>query len=280
MVARMTSMTERHEAFAALHRQGCFVIPNPWDVGTARVMAACGAQALATTSAGLAFTLGWPDGGHVTRDQALEHAEAIVGATPLPVSGDLENGYGDHPDAVAETVRLAADAGLSGCSIEDTRMEEGRPPYDFDMAVDRVAAAADAARSLPHPFVLCARADGVLTGTYDVDEAVRRVQAFERAGADLLYVPGPPSPLAQQRIVEAVAAPVNALSAGALAPLSLADLAAIGVRRVSIGSRLARVTHAIVRDVTTAMCGDGDLSSLAGAADGDDIDALLAEGGG
>lgn len=256
------------------------MIPNPWDVGTARVMAACGAHALATTSGGFAFTLGRPDSGHVTRDEALAHAEAIVRATPLPVTGDLENGYADDPDGVAETVRLAAEVGLSGCSIEDTRMVDGHPPYDVDAAVDRIAAAVDAARSLPHPFVLCARADGVFTGAYDVDEAVRRIRAFEGAGADLLYVPWPPSPLDQQRIVEAVAAPVNALSAGGLAELSLADFAAMGVRRVSIGSRLARVTHAVVRDVTRALCREGDFSGLERAAAGAEIDALLNVGAG
>jgi 2-methylisocitrate lyase-like PEP mutase family enzyme len=241
-------------------------------------MAACGARALATTSAGFAFTLGRPDMGQVTRDEALAHAEAIVRATSLPVSGDLENGYADDPDGVAETVRLAAEVGLSGCSIEDTHMVDGHPPYAFGGAVDRIAAAADAARSLARPFVLCARADGVLTGSYDVDEALRRIQAFERVGADLLYVPGPRSPLDQQRIVEAVATPVNALSAGALAGLSLTDFAAMGVRRVSVGSRLARVTHAAVRDATLALCDDGDFSHLEAAADGDDIDALLRAG--
>ena len=157
-------------------------------------------------------------------------------------------------------------------------MVDGHPPYGFDAAVERIAAAVDATRSLPHPFVLCARADGMLTGAYDVDEAVRRIQAFERVGAALLYAPSPPSPLDQRRIVEAVARPVNALSAGALAGLSLSDFAAMGVRRVSIGSRLARVTHAVVRDVTRALCGDGDFSGLADAASGDDVDALLADG--
>lgn len=276
----MSSTEDRHRTFAALHQQGCFVIPNPWDVGTARVMAACGAQALATTSGGFAFTLGRPDSGNVTRDEALAHAESIVRATPLPVTGDLENGYADDPDGVADTVRLAAEVGLSGCSIEDTRMVEGHPSYDVDTAVERIAAAVDAARSLPHPFVLCARADGVLTGAYDIAEAVRRIQAFERAGADLLYVPWPRSTLDLQRIVEAVATPVNALSAGAVADLSLADFAAMGVRRVSIGSRLSRVTHAVVRDVTRAMCRDGDFADLARGAAAPEVDALLQEGAG
>src|SRR5690554_2156685 len=160
----MTPLAARHESFHALHQAGCFVIPNPWDAGSARMMAALGARALATTSAGFAFTLGRPDKGRVTREEALAHAESIVAATDLPVSGDFENGFADEPDRVAETVRLAREAGLSDCSIEDIRMVEGNPAYDFDAAVERIRAGADAARSLPDPFVLCARADGVMTG--------------------------------------------------------------------------------------------------------------------
>ena len=151
----MTSLAERHRTFFELHQSGCFVVPNPWDMGSARLMAACGAKALATTSSGFAFTLGRPDMGHVTRNEALRHAEQIVAATPLPVTGDLENGFGDDPADVAETVRLAREAGLSGCSIEDTRMVEGSPAYDFDLALERIGAAAEAARMLDDPFVLC-----------------------------------------------------------------------------------------------------------------------------
>lgn len=166
----MTTLAKRHKAFEDLHRSGTFVIPNPWDIGSARMMAALGARALATTSAGYAFTLGRPDMGNVTRDEALAHAVAIVAATPLPVSGDFENGFGDDPDTVAETVRLAAEAGAS------------------------------AARALGRPFVFCARADGLMNDVYDQDEAIRRIQAFEEAGADLLYVPLLPDAAAVARL--------------------------------------------------------------------------------
>ena len=181
----LANLSERHAAFHELHQSGCFVIPNPWDAGSARVMAALGAKALATTSSGFAFTLGRADMGNVTRDEALAHAEAIVAATPLPVSGDFENGFADDPDSVAETIRLAREAGLSGCSIEDTQMVDGNPPYAIELAIERIKAAADAARSLKDPFILCARADGVLNRNYGMAEAIRRVREFAQAGADL-----------------------------------------------------------------------------------------------
>ncbi len=268
----------RHDEFWELHQRGCFVIPNPWDIGSARIMAAAGAAALATTSAGFAFTLGRPDMGHVTRDEALAHAQQIVASTPLPVSGDLENGFADRPDGVADTVRLAREAGLSGCSIEDTRMGQQPSAYDFELAVARIAAAVDAASSMPDPFVLCARADGVMNGFYDLDEAIRRIQAFEIAGADLLYVPLPPDVAGLRRVVAAVEGPVNALAAGPFAALSLAEFAEIGVRRVSVGSQVARVTHAAIRDLSAAMIEHGDFSGFAAAAPGDEVDALLARG--
>ncbi len=276
----MTTLPERHHQFRRLHESGCFVIPNPWDMGSARMMAALGARALATTSSGFAFTLGRPDMGRVSRDEALRHAESIVSATPLPVSGDLENGFADAPDEVAETVRLAREAGLSGCSIEDTRMVEGNPAYDFEAAVDRIRAAADAARSLPDPFVLCARADGVMNGAYDMDEAIRRIQAFERAGADLLYVPLVPDIDSLRQVVEAVTGPVNGLAAGVLSKLSVDEIASIGIRRISVGSMVARLTHAVIRDATRAMLDDGSFEGFSRAAGGAEIDRLLAEGAG
>lgn len=275
----MTSLAERHQQFRQLHESGCFVIPNPWDLGSARMMAALGAKALATTSAGFAFTLGRPDMGHVSRDEALAHAESMVAATTVPVSGDLENGFADEPDKVAETVRLARDAGLSGCSIEDTQMVRGNPAYDFEPAVERIRAAAEAARSLPDPFVLCARADGVMTGAYDMEEAIRRIQAFERAGADLLYVPLVPDIAALRRVVDAVSRPVNALAAGTLVNLTVAELAAAGVRRISVGSMIARLTHRAIRDAVRSMLDDGSFDPISGAASGGEIDRLLAEGG-
>lgn len=274
----MTSLTERHQAFWDMHQSGCFVIPNPWDVGSARLMAATGAQALATTSAGFAFTLGRPDMGNVTRDETLDHATAIVAATPLPVSGDFENGFADDPDEVAETIRLAREAGLSGCSIEDTRMVEGHPAYDFDAAVERIRAAAEASNSLDEPFVLCARADGVMNGEYDMDEAVARVKAFEAAGADLLYVPVVPDVENLGRVIASVSGPVNALAAGALSTLSVTHFSALGVRRISVGSMIARMTHAVTLDVMHSITENGDFDSFANAADGSQIDRLLAEG--
>ncbi len=274
----MTTLAERHDRFHALHQSGCFVIPNPWDIGSARMMAAAGAVALATTSAGFAFTLGRPDMGRVTREEALKHAEDLVRATPLPVSGDFENGFADAPDEVAETIRLAAEVGLSGCSIEDTQMVEGNPAYAFDLAVERIRAAADAARSLGQPFILCARADGVMNGVYDLDEAIRRIQAFEKAGADLVYVPVPPGAEELKRVVQSVAKPVNALAAGPLRQLTVAQFAEMGVRRISLGSTLARVTHAAIAEQMEAIVKDGSFVKLSAAISGDRVNAMLAEG--
>lgn len=271
-------LSERHARFHALHQSGCFVLPNPWDAGSARMMAALGARALATTSAGFAFTLGKADMGQTTRDENLVHAEQIVAATPLPVSGDFENGFADEPDDIAETVRLAREVGLSGCSIEDTMMVDGNPAYDFEKAVERIKAAADAVRSMAEPFVLCARADGVMNGTYDIEEAVRRVKAFESAGADCVYVPVPPGPKELARVIAAVNAPVNALATGPLLELGVNGLAELGVRRISLGSMISRLTHATILESVSAMLGKGDFSVLKGAAKGSDIDRLLMEG--
>ncbi len=272
------SLARRHEEFWNLHQSGCFVIPNPWDMGSARMMAALGAKALATTSAGFAFTLGRPDMGGVSRDEALAHAEQIVAATPLPVSGDFENGFADDPDGVAETVHLARDAGLSGCSIEDTRMVEGNPAYEFDLAVERINAASAAARSLTGPFVLCARADGVMNGSYGLDEAIRRIRAFERAGADLLYIPLVPDVAALARVVASVEKPVNALAAGAVAAMTVPEIATAGVRRISVGSQVARLTHRAIRDAVRGMLDDGNFTSFRDSMKGGDVDALLIAG--
>ena len=267
----MPTLAERHQKFHDLHQSGCFVIPNPWDMGSARMMAASGAVALATSSAAFAFTLGRPDMGGVTREEALRHAEDLVRATPLPVSGDFENGFADAPDDVAETIRLAAEVGLSGCSIEDTQMVDGNPAYDFGLAVD-------AARSLGRPFVLCARADGVMNGVYGLDEGIRRIRAFEKAGADLLYIPVPPTAEDQRRIVSAVEKPVNALAAGPVAALTVSELAAMGVRRISVGSMIARVTHGAIANLMQAMLGEGSFRGFSAAASGSRIDAMLRDG--
>ena len=203
------SQSEKGAAFQALHaRAGCFVIPNPWDVGTARLLAGLGFEALATTSAGCAFALGRPDGA-VTRDEALANARAIVEACDLPVSADLEGGYGDAPEEAAETIRMAAGTGLVGGSIEDATGRGDHPIYDFDLAVERVRAAVEAARGLPFPFTLTARAENFLCGRPDLADTIRRLQAFQDAGADVLYAPGLRSREDIASVVRALDRPVN-----------------------------------------------------------------------
>jgi 2-methylisocitrate lyase-like PEP mutase family enzyme len=238
------SQSDKARTFRALHeRPGAFVIPNPWDVGSARILAGLGFEALATTSAGLAFTLGRRDGeGAVSRDEALAHARVIVGATPLPVSADLENGFGDAPEAAAETIRLAAKTGLVGASIEDATGDPERPIYDAMLAAERIAAAVEAARALPFPFTLTARAENFLHGRPDLDDTIRRLQAFEAAGADVLYAPGLRDLAMIRTVCAAVGKPVNVIMGLAGSPLSVDDLAAAGVRRISLGSALARAT--------------------------------------
>jgi 2-methylisocitrate lyase-like PEP mutase family enzyme len=236
------SQSDKAQAFRALHeRPGAFVIPNPWDVGTARILAGLGFEALATTSAGLAFALGRRDGeGAVRRDEALAHARAIVGATPLPVSADLENGFGDAPESAAETIGLAAETGLVGASIEDATGHPDRPIYDASLAAERIAAAAEAARAVPFPFVLTARAENFLHGRPDLDDTIRRLQAFEAAGADVLYAPGLRDLDTIRTVCTAVGKPVNVIMGLAGTPFSVDQLAAAGVRRISLGSALAR----------------------------------------
>lgn len=267
-------------ALRALHRpRDPFVLANAWDAGSARLLAALGAEAIGTTSAGFAFTRGLPDGARISRDDALAHAEALVAATPLPVSGDLENGYGEAPEHVAETIRLAAGVGLAGASIEDTDLP-GSGAYWFQLALERVRAAVSAARALPNDFVLVARADGLMTGAYDLDEAIRRAEAFAEAGADCVYVPLLPDTAAVARLCAAVPIPVNVLATGPLARASRDEIAAAGAARISLGSGLARVAHRAVVDAGRAILDDGDFSRLAGAAPGAEIDALLARGAG
>ncbi len=237
------SQAEKGERFRALHaRPGAFVIPNPWDAGTARLLAGLGFEALTTTSAGLAFMLGRRDGaGVVTRDEALANARLIVEATDLPVAADLENGYGHAPEAAAETIRLAGEtAGLVGGSIEDSTGDPRQPIYDFQQAVERVAAAAEAARALPFPFVLVGRAENFLHGRPDLDDTIRRLQAFERVGADVLYAPGLTRAEDIRSVCAALTRPVTVVMGLRGASLSVAELAALGVRRISVGSALNR----------------------------------------
>ena len=236
------SQAAKGERFQALHaRPGAFVIPNPWDAGTARILERLGFEALTTTSAGLAFVLGRRDGaGEVTRDETLANAKAIADATDLPVAADLENGFGHAPEAVAETIRLAGEAGLVGGSIEDSTGSPARPIYDFQQAVERVAAAAEAAHALPFPFVLVGRAENFLHGRPDLDDTIRRLQAFEAAGADALFAPGLTRAEDIRTVCASVGKPINVVMGLKSASFSVAELAALGVRRISVGSALSR----------------------------------------
>jgi 2-methylisocitrate lyase-like PEP mutase family enzyme len=238
----MTTVTraEKYQTFRALHeRPGIFVIPNPWDAGTARILTALGFEALATTSAGYAFSIGRPDStAELTRAGILENAKAIVEATHLPVSADLQDGFGRSPETCAETVRLASDVGLAGGSIEDATGDENDPIYEFQLAVERVAAAAEAARA--SGFLLTARAENFLHGRPDLDDTIRRLQAFAKSGADVLYAPGLPSLEAIRQVCASVSKPVNVVMGLKGATFSVEELAAIGVKRISVGGAFAR----------------------------------------
>ena len=242
----MNSHSSRAAAFRALHnRPGIFAIPNPWDAGSAHLLAQMGFETLATTSAGLAYSIGRPDGeGAVSRDETLANARAIVEATSLPVSADLENGFGDDPEACAETIRRAAAVGLCGGSIEDATGRADDPIYAYDLSIERVKAAVRAARSLPIPFVLTARAENFLHGRPDLEDTIRRLVAFAEAGADVLYAPGLRTREAIAAVVRAVAPkPVNVIMGLSGVTLSLDELRELGVKRVSLGSSLARAAY-------------------------------------
>lgn len=242
----MSSQAQRGQAFAALHRApGLFVLPNPWDAGSAKMLAQLGFAALATTSAGLAFALGRRDAeGNVSREEALANARAIVEATPLPVAADLENGYGDRPEDCAATLRAAAAVGLVGGSIEDASGRAEDPIYPLDLAVERIRAAVETSRSLGFPFTLAARAENFLHGRTDLDDTLRRLVAYAEAGADVLYAPGLTSRQQIHEVVRAVAPrPVNVLVGSPSLKLGLEELAELGVKRVSVGSNLARVAY-------------------------------------
>jgi 2-methylisocitrate lyase-like PEP mutase family enzyme len=237
----MTSQHEKAARFHALHEApGVFVIANAWDGGSARILEGLGFRALATSSGACAATLGRLDG-KVTRGEAMVHARAIVVATECPVSADLENGFGDSPQVVAETVRLAAGVGLVGCSIEDATGDKGKRLYDMSLAVERIAAAAEAARSLSLPFTLTARSENYLRGNPDLEDTIRRLQAFEKAGADVLFAPGLPDLAAVRTVCQSLAKPVNFMVGIQGKSFSVADLAATGVRRISLATSLYRM---------------------------------------
>jgi 2-methylisocitrate lyase-like PEP mutase family enzyme len=234
------TQAEKGRIFRELHeRDRAFIIPNPWDVGTARLLAHLGFEALATTSAGFAFSVGQPDN-TIDRDQMMAHVAAIVSATGLPVSADLENGFGDSPEIVAETIRLAVAAGLAGCSIEDMSHDPDHPIYMREHAADRIRAAAEVVRGLPFPFTLTARAENYLCGRPDLKDTIERLQAYQTAGANVLYAPGLTSKDDIAEVVRSVDRPVNVVMGLQGVQLSLAELSAMGVRRVSVGSSLSR----------------------------------------
>ncbi len=231
------------QTFKALHeREGAFVMPNPWDAGSAKLLASLGFEALATTSAGLAFALGRADAeGALSRDDTLANVAAIVAATPLPVAADLENGFADSPEGCAETLLKAAAAGIVGGSIEDASGQADNPIYDFDLSVARVLASVAAVRSLPFPFMLTARVENLLHGRMDFADTLRRLEAYAEAGADVLYAPGLRTREEVIAVVRAVAPrPVNVLMGLGGVTLSVADLSECGVKRISVGSSLAR----------------------------------------
>ncbi|AML53697.1 isocitrate lyase/PEP mutase family protein [Falsihalocynthiibacter arcticus] len=266
-------MTDLGTQFRALHQRGNpFILANAWDIGSAKMLQNLGAQAVATSSAAQAFTLGKPDG--VTRDEALTHAQDLVRALDIPVSGDFENGFGDSPDEVAETIRLAGEIGLAGVCIEDIALPSDAP-YDLALSAERIKAAASAARALKNDFFLLARADGIMHGVYDLAEALDRIKAFEGAGADGLYIPMPASWDDLATICATTNLPVNALAAGPYAQRRKSEFAAIGVARISLGSALARVTHRAIFDAANTMFTDGDFTPLANGISGDIIDNLL-----
>jgi 2-methylisocitrate lyase-like PEP mutase family enzyme len=236
----MLTQAEKGRAFAELHkRAGTFIIPNPWDVGSARLLEQVGFEALATSSAGYAFSIGKSDNA-VDRDVMLAHAAAVAAATDLPVSIDLENGFGDAPGVVAETIRLAAATGAAGGSIEDATERSGDPIYERSLAVARIRAAAEAVHDLPFPFVLTARCENYLVGRPDLKDTIERLQMYQEAGADVLYAPGLTTKEDIAAVVSSVDRPVNVLMALKGVELSVGDLSAIGVKRISVGSALAR----------------------------------------
>jgi 2-methylisocitrate lyase-like PEP mutase family enzyme len=236
----------RGTLFRDLHAgPGILVLPNPWDAGTARLFENEGFQALATTSAGLAFSLGRRDGdGAVSADETFRHVQEILAATGLPVSADLENGFGESPEAVAETVRRAGAAGLAGASIEDATYREDDPLLDRSLAVERIHAAVEAARALTHPFVLTARAENFIRGRPDLDDALWRLAAYEKAGADVLYAPGLPDERAVRRACATVRKPFNYVAGVGPTRFTLAELRDMGVRRVTMGTSFVRAALA------------------------------------
>jgi 2-methylisocitrate lyase-like PEP mutase family enzyme len=273
----MRTQAEKARAFRALHeRSGIFIMPNPWDAGTAKLFASLGFEALATTSLGFASSRGRVDGTlAISREELIANCREIASATELPVNADLENGYADDPDEAATIVRLVADAGIVGGSIEDATGDPARPIYDFDLAVERVAAAARVAHSLSFPFTLTARAENYLHGRRDLDDTIRRLQAFAAAGADVLYAPGLRDLETIRRLVAAVQKPVNVVIGQMDPEISAQQLAGVGVKRISVGGALARLAFAAVLEAAVAMRDTGSFRWLRDTLPTKELNAIL-----
>jgi 2-methylisocitrate lyase-like PEP mutase family enzyme len=273
----MLTQAEKGAVFAELHRQdGTFLIPNPWDVGSARLLAHLGFEALATSSAGYAFSIGKPDTA-VGREAMLAHAAAVAAATDLPVSIDLENGFGDAPEIVAETIRLASQTGAVGGSIEDATERTDNPLYDRALAVERIRAAAEVAHNLPFPFMLTARAENYLVGKPDLKDTIERLQLYQEAGADVLYAPGLTNKDDIATLVSSVDRPVNLLLGLKGVNLTMIDVAALGVKRVSVGSGLARCALGAFIAAAREMRRQGTFSFADGAVEFPTLNSIFGE---
>jgi 2-methylisocitrate lyase-like PEP mutase family enzyme len=275
----MRTQAEKTAAFRALHHQpGCFLIPNPWDAGTARILAGLGYEALATTSLGVANLLGRANG-KVSRAEVIANAREIVEATDLPVNADLENCFAHEPAAAAETIRLAAEAGLAGGSIEDYSGDPKAAIYDFDLSVERVRAAVAVAKSLPVPFVLTARAENLIRGRNDMADTIRRLKAYSAAGAEVLYAPGLKTAAEIRAVVEAIDRPLNVVTGWLEPGITVADVAAAGAKRISVGGALNRLALAAFVDGARAMKEEGSFAWMQRIADMGAVRKLFAPTG-
>jgi 2-methylisocitrate lyase-like PEP mutase family enzyme len=271
----MKTPAEKVQLFRDLHyRDSAFVIPNPWDIGSARLLASTGFEALATTSVGYANSIGRQDHG-VTRDEMIAHAATLAAATELPVSADLENGFGDDPGTVAETIRMAAAAGLAGCSIEDRTNRDDDPIYSFEHSVDRIRAAAEQVRNLPFPFMLTARSENYLHGRKDLADTINRLQAFQEAGADVLYAPGITDVKEVATLISSVDRPVNVLAGMQGTHFDVNELSRIGAKRISVGGALTRVAFAALLGAAREMKEHGTFSFVNGPITSREIAALI-----
>jgi 2-methylisocitrate lyase-like PEP mutase family enzyme len=272
----MPSIADKRREFRRLHQRGCFVIPNPWDVGTTRYLQSLGFKALATTSAGFAFSRGLPDGA-VTREAMLAHIAEIAAAADVPVNADFEGGYAHAPDGVAESVRLCVETGVAGLSIEDSTGDKEKPLYDFDHAVARVRAARAAIDKAGGEVVFTARSEGFIRGQPDLDETIRRLKAYAQAGAECLYAPGLGTREQIAVLIETVAPmPVNVLMGGPSA-LTVRDLESLGARRISVGGALARAAWGGVMRAAREIAETGSFNAFADAAPGGELNKLFSD---